>query len=214
MEFNKQTITNTTATTSTPEVVADKIKLTSPERVGVASINNALKISTTVESTKILVSHDLRDLKNMYNKDDIKTSLVTIYGKNNRLEMSSRDIETLTVPISELPARLEYNFTVLEGETPVDYKADYLIPVTSTNIVLPITGKKSSSVSEVPSSEAIPILDNEIVNIKNNLQNLSSIYDSNENKVVTLQSYIQTLNTRINNLTKQLEDVAEKIKDL
>jgi len=150
----------------------------------------------------------------LYNKDNIKTSLVTIYGKNNRLEMSSRDIETLTVPLSELPARLEYIFTVLENNIPVEYKADYLIPSTDTKIILPINGKRESSISEVTTSEALPILDNEIVNIKNNLQNLSSIYSTDENKVVTLQSYIQTLNTKINNLTKQLEDVAEKTKNL
>jgi len=214
MEFNKPT-TNNTAATSIPEVVADKITLVSPERVTTKSINNAVAISTTLsDSNTLLVSHDVRELKKGYNKDAIKTSLVTIYGKNNRLAASSKDVEALSIPISEFPARLEYTFTVMENDIAVEYKTDYLIPARDTSTMLSLTGKKLSSISETTIAEAVGILDTEIANIKTNLQDFSFIYDASQNKVVPLQQMITNLSVEVNTLSKLIKDVAEKIKDL
>jgi archaellum component FlaC len=213
MEFNNKQIT--TAATSTTEVVADKIKLTSTERVNNASIKDAINLTTKVEdSNTVLVSHDTRDLKNTYNKDSIKTSLVTVYGKNNRIAMSSKDIETIAIPLSEFPARVEYNFTVMENNSPVEYKADYLIPTKDSSVMLPIYGKQLSSISEVTLPEAVSVLDDEIAKIKTNLQDFSFVYDKSQNKVVPLQQLIINLATTVDELSKTLNDVKKKVEDM
>lgn len=214
MEFNNKIIESTTAT-SDKEVVVDKIKLTSPERVSTNSISGGITVNTsTSDANAFLVSHDVRELKKNYNKDSIKTSLVTIYGKNSRVAMSSKDVETLAIPVSELPARLEYTFIVMENDIPVEYKADYLIPSKDSTAILPLHGKKQSSISEATIPESIAILDEEIKNIKTNLQDFSFLYDKNQNKVIPLQQLVLNLSTQIENLTKEIEDVKKKVKDL
>ncbi len=212
MEFNIKNIT--TATTSTTEVVADKVKLVSPERTSNSSIKDIISVSVSTTSGALLVSHDLRDLKKTYNKDSIKKSLVTIYGKNSRIAASSKDIETLSIPLSELPARLEYNFTVMENNTPIEYTADYLIPTKNTTTLLSLNGSKQTSTSESTIPEAITILDTEIANIKTNLQDFSFIYDKSQNKVVPLQQLINNLSSTLEEVSKSLEDVKKKVENM
>jgi hypothetical protein len=219
MEFNKIT----TATTSTSEVVADKIistlsekiTLTSAQRATVVAINDGIKITTSVlDYNTILVTHDTRDLIAKYNKESIKTALVSIYGKNNRLAISSKSLESTPVSLSEFPVKLEYLFTVTENNIPLEYTAEYLIPNKESSTIIPITGKKLSSVSEVTIPEAVVKIDDELGNIKTILQNFSYIYDTTDKKVVPLHQYITNLTIKLDNLIKNVDDIKEKVKNL
>lgn len=213
MEFNSTPVSPSTIIYNAQQT--EKVTLTSSERTTISSINDGIKITTTVlDYNTMLVSHDTRDLVSKFNKDVVKTSLVAIYGKNNRLALSTKDIEATPVSLSEFPAKLEYTFTVMENNIPIEYKAEYLIPNKETTTVVPIVGKKLSSTSEVTIPEAVVKIDDELGNIKNILQNFSYIYDNTDKKVVPLHQYMTNLSTRLDNLIKSVEDVKEKVKNL
>ena len=83
----------------------------------------------------------------------------------------------------------------------------------STTLVT-LSGKSTSSQSELSIPEAITAIDNDLVKIKNNLQNFSYIYDNDTKKVLDLHNYLININTKLNNIAKDLTDVKEKTKDL
>lgn len=213
MEFNNTN--NLQPVVQTTVQAIEKVTLSSQERVTVSSINDGVKVSTSVlDYNTVLVSHDLTDLLSKFNKDSIKTSLVTIYGKTSKVGISTKPIEALAVPLSQYPARLEYSFIITENNIPIEYKAEYLLPSSDSTTIIPITGKKQSTSSEVTIPEAVVKLDEDLANIKNILQNFSFIYDISQKKVVPLHNLITNLSVKIDILTKNLEDVKEKVKDL
>ena len=103
---------------------------------------------------------------------------------------------------------------VVENGIEVEYNTSQLLSSEPSTVLSSLTGKSTSSKSELTIPEAVSSIDDELVKFKNNLESFSYIYDNSQNKVVTLHSYIQSMNTKLNNLTKQLEDVAEKTKNL
>lgn len=219
MEFNN-TNRNTTAeattsvaSASTPSV--EKVVLKSTERATVGSIPSNLKVDVkNNDSVSVLVTHDSKDLMGSFDKNKVKTSLVNIYGKDGKLHTSSRDLESAVIPLSQFPARLEYDLVVVENGVEVQYKTDHLISSTPSNTLVTLTGKSTSSQSEVTLKEAITAIDDDLVKIKNNLQNFSYIYDVDSKKVLDLHNYLININTKLNNIAKDIEDVKEKTKGL
>lgn len=219
MEFNN-TNRNTTAeattsvaSASTPSV--EKVVLKSTERATVGSIPSNLKVDVkNNDSVSVLVTHDSKDLMGSFDKNKVKTSLVNIYGKDGKLHTSSRDLESAVIPLSQFPARLEYDLVVVENGVEIQYKTDHLISSTPSNTLVTLTGKSTSSQSEVTLKEAITAIDDDLVKIKNNLQNFSYIYDVDSKKVLDLHNYLININTKLNNIAKDIEDVKEKTKGL
>lgn len=216
MEFNN-TKTTGVSTTETPVLPTstEKVTLKSTERSSVNTLTNSIKVDVTKNTfDTVLVTHDVKDITNSFNPTSIKTSLVDIYGKDGRLFSSSRTLESAEIPLSQYPARLEYKLVVVENGIEVEYNTSQLLSTEPSTVLSSLTGKSTSSKSELTIPEAVSSIDDELVKFKNNLESFSYIYDNSQNKVVTLHSYIQSMNTKLNNLTKQLEDVAEKTKNM
>ena len=216
MEFNNNKTTGV-STTEAPVIPTsiEKVTLKSTERTSVNTLTNSIKIDVTKNTfDTVLVTHDVKDITSSFSPTSIKTSLIDIYGKDGRLFSSARTLESVEIPLSQYPARLEYKLVVVENGIEVEYNTSQLLSTEPSTVLSSLTGKSTSSKSELTIPEAVSSIDDELVKFKNNLESFSYIYDNSQNKVVTLHSYIQSMNIKLNNLTKQLEDVAEKTKDL
>jgi hypothetical protein len=216
MEFNNNKITGVSITEAPVlPTSTEKVILKSTERASVNTLTNSIKVDVTKNTfDTVLVTHDVKDITNSFSPTSIKTSLVDIYGKDGRLFSSARTLESAEIPLSQYPARLEYKLVVVENGIEVEYNTSQLLSSEPSTVLSSLTGKSTSSKSELTIPEAVSSIDDELVKFKNSLESFSYIYDNSQNKVVTLHSYIQSMNTKLNNLTKQLEDVAEKTKDL
>ena len=218
MEFNntsRSTVTEATTSVASVSPTTEKVILKSTERATVGTIPNNLKVDVkSNDSVSVLVTHDSKDLMNSFDKSKVKTSLVNVYGKDGKLHTSSRDLESSVIPLSQFPARLEYNLVVVENGVEVEYKTDHLISSNPSTTLVTLSGKSTSSQSELSIPEAITAIDNDLVKIKNNLQNFSYIYDNDTKKVLDLHNYLININTKLNNIAKDLTDVKEKTKDL
>lgn len=213
MEFNKPITQNSDI--SLPDLSTEKVQLTSVERSTIKPINGTLKIDTKpLDDGSVKVSHNAKEITSAVDKDAIKRSLVNIYGKDGRLFSSSRDIESVNIPLSQYPARLEYEFLVIQNGKEVEYKSSILLPITEKTTISSPAGKISSSISEMTISEGITTLDREIVNIKQTLDNFYFIYDDFQKKSLPLHQYINNLSTSLDNLVKDINDIKTKIKDL
>ena len=213
MEFNKPITQNSDI--SLPDLSTEKVQLTSVERSTIKPINGTLKIDTKpLDDGSVKVSHNAKEITSAVDKDAIKRSLVNIYGKDGRLFSSSRDIESVNIPLSQYPARLEYEFLVIQNGKEVEYKSSILLPITEKTTISSPAGKISSSISEMTISEGITTLDREIVNIKQTLDNFYFIYDDFQKKSLPLHQYVNNLSTSLDNLVKDINDIKTKIKDL
>jgi len=212
MEF--KTINTTLPTEVVNSIIDKKIKLKSSDVFNLSTILNIVKIDIVSELFGLKLTHDSTELVKLYKDFDIKSNLINIYGKSGKLYASSRTIQSLDIPLSELPANLEYIFSVTNGKTTIEYGSNIIIPNTTTTFLLTLDGVTNTLQSDVTLEQAIVSLDNEIVLLKNNLQNFSFIYDNSQKKVVTLQSYLTNLSTKIDNLTKAIDDVKTQIENL
>lgn len=215
MEFNDTNKTTDNLSSTATPVVEDKVILNSPERTTIGSLPNALSVSVSNNtSDSVLVTHDSTNVQNLFTKDNIKTSLVGIYGRSGRLHLSSKTIESAEIPLSEFPVKLEYTFIVADNGNEIEYTSEVLLPSVPTNSLVTLTGKSTSSQNELTIPNAIASLDADLVKIKNNLQSFSYIYNISEKKVVSLHDYLININTKLVNLAKDIADVKEKTKDL
>jgi hypothetical protein len=215
MEFN-QTNKTTEVVNNKETKVEERVVLSSASVSNVEVLSNSVKIDVKdVDRETLRITHDTRELTSNFSKDNIKTTLVDVYGASGRLYASSRNIESMDIPKSEYPIRLDYTFT-LQNDKGIEstYTASYNVPVTDASILLSPTGNSTSSVSSVTIPEAITKIDEDLTKIKNNLQNFSFIYDNSQKKTVSLHNYLMNLSTAIENLTTELTDVKNKIKDL
>lgn len=193
----------------------ERVEIHSPSRGNVSSYKDALKIKTELSPNNMInISHDVRDAKAKFGRNNIKSSLVTIYGENGRIAMSSKEMETLAIPVSEFPAKLEYNLTVMENSIPVEYKVEYNIPTKNSTAVLTAIGKYESAKSSSTLTEAVQQLDDQIVNVKNILYDFSSIYDINEKKVLSLHDFILNLSNKIDKISKDINEIREKKEEM
>lgn len=215
MEFN-QTNKTTEVVTNKETKVEERVVLSSASVSNVEVLSNSVKINVKdVDRETLRITHDTRELTSNFNKDNIKTTLVDVYGASGRLYASSRNIESMDIPKSEYPIRLDYTFT-LQNDKGIEstYTTSYNVPVTDASVLLSPTGNSTSSVSSITIPEAITKIDEDLTKIKNNLQNFSFIYDNSQKKTVSLHNYLMNLSTAIENLTTELTDVKNKIKDL
>lgn len=215
MEFNQ--INKTTEVVTNNETkVEERVVLSSASVSNVEVLSNSVKVDTVdKDRNTITVSHDVSALTSSFNNDNIKSSLVTIYGATGKLYTSPRSIESVDIPKSEYPIRLEYTFVSQDDKgIESEYSTSYIVPLTTSTIVLSPTGDTTSSNKEMSISEAIQVLDQDLLKIKNNLQNFSYLYDNSQKKVVTLQSYLMSLTSKLDTIAKDLNDVKEKTKDL
>lgn len=216
MEFNNlNTKVENTDTITSVSGTSEKVTLKSIGRTTIGTLADSLKVNVTAnDSTSVLITHDAKDIVNTFEKNSIKTSLVNVYGKDGKLHTSSRDLESVTIPLSQYPARLEYNLVVNENNMEVEYKTEHLLSSNPSSTLVKLTGKSTSSESELTVTEAISAIDDDLVKIKNNLQNFSYIYDTDSKKVLDLHNYLMNVTTKLNNIAKDLNDVKEKTKNL
>ena len=214
MEFNKNIVEVSKNETSTSKE-EELIKLKSSERSVTNTLNNAVKVEVSQKNTNtILVSHDVRDIINNIGKENISKSLINLYGKNGKLFSSSKAIESVEIPLSEYPIKLEYDLTVTSNDKEVEYKGNQLVNTNPGISYTTLTGKVNSTINTVTPIEAINIIDNDLEKIKNNLDSFSFIYDKSQNKTVPLHEFLNDLSTKIENINKILEDDKTKTKNL
>jgi hypothetical protein len=215
MEFN-QTNKTTEVVNSIATKAEERVNLSSASISNTEVLSNSLKVEVKdLNKDTLRITHDVRDLTSNFDKDNIKTSLVNVYGASGRLFASSRNLESVDVPKSEYPLRLDYSF-ILQNDKGIEstYNATYNIPNTDSSVLLSPTGSSTSSVNSVTIPEAVVKIDEDLAKIKNNLQNFSFIYDNSQKKTVPLHSLVLNMVSSIENITKELADVKEKIKDL
>ena len=215
MEFNNTNKETILVTSSKTEGVTETVMLKSSDRASVTSIPNMVKVNTSLTTpSMVTVTHDVRELKSQFSDLNVKTSLINIYGKDGKIFTSNRDIESVNIPLSSYPARLEYNFTVVENGIEVEYKGDHTLSSNAKESLISVSGKVNNSQVELTIPQAVSKLDDELSNIKNNLQNFSFIYDESSKKYVNLQNYLLSISSKLDILTKDIADVKEKTKDL
>lgn len=203
-------IGTTTSNTNT------ELVLKSPSRASNKTLNATLSIDVIPNDNNIIVNFSSKDVTSKFDSNNIRTKLLTLYGKNGRLYTTTRDIESIPIKPSEFPARLEYEFiTIDDDKNETKYSAVYNIPqflVSSSKLNLSIENTSTTLTTDVPS--AINLLDSEIYNIKNNLQTFSTFYDNSLKKDVSLQHVIINILSKLDNLTQQVDELKEKTKDL
>ena len=215
MEFNNKQIETSTTEVSIQSPTKETIILKSTERPTTNTLNNAVKVDVAEKDiSTIIVSHDVRNLVADLGKDSISRSLVTIYGKNGRLFASSKEIEAAEIPLSQYPIKLEYELTTIQNGKEVEYKGFQIVSTSPGTSYTTLTGKETSSVSELTVPEAISVIDNDLIKIKNNLESFSFVYDKSQNKSVPLHEMLNNIASKLDNLTKSLDNVKEKVKDL
>ena len=215
MEFNNTNKEIISVISSKTEGVTETVMLKSSDRASVTSIPNMVKVNTSLTiPSMVTVTHDVRELKSQFSDLNVKTSLINIYGKDGKIFTSNRDIESVNIPLSSYPARLEYNFTVVENGIEVEYKGDHTLSSNAKESLISVSGKVNNSQVELTIPQAVSKLDDELSNIKNNLQNFSFIYDESSKKYVNLQNYLLSISSKLDILTKDIADVKEKTKDL
>ncbi len=215
MEFNNTNKEIISVISSKTEGVTETVMLKSSDRASVTSIPNMVKVNTSLTTpSMVTVTHNVRELTSQFNSSNIKTSLINIYGKDGKIFTSNRDIESVNIPLSSYPARLEYNFTVVENGIEVEYKGDHTLSSNAKESLISVSGKVNNSQVELTIPQAVSKLDDELSNIKNNLQNFSFIYDESSKKYVNLQNYLLSISSKLDILTKDIADVKEKTKDL
>lgn len=214
MEFNTQNTPQPEIKTETK--VEERVILSSSSVSNVEVLSNSVKVDTVDKSRDtITVTHDVTALTSSYTKDNIKSSLVNVYGSSGKLYSSPRNIESVDIPKSEYPIRLEYTF-ITQDATGIqsEYTTSYNVPLTTNTTLLSPTGASTSSNKEMSVSEAIKVLDDDMLKIKNNLQNFSFLYDNSQKKVVTLQSYLMNISSQLETITKELADVKQKVESV
>jgi len=214
MEFNTAKPL-TVETTFTKDTSTELVKLSSVERSTIKPVNGTLKIDTKpLDDGSVKISHNAKEITSSVDKDSVKRSLVNIYGKDGKLFSSSRDIESVNIPLSQYPLRLEYEFITMQNDKEVEYTSSVILPITEKTTISSPVGKVSSSMSEMTLPESIVKLDNEIVNIKQNLEDFYFIYDDSQKKSLPLHHYINNLSIKLDTLLKNVDDLKEKVKDL
>lgn len=213
MEFN-------TTTTSTKRV---NVNTTSdPEVTLISSSNNTINvlkekllISVVLEANNtITISHNATAILNLYEYIDVKSSLLTINGKKGRLFYSSKPIEAFNIQLNDFPAYAEYTLAVLEAGILNEYKGRFSIPAITTEYLLSLEGSSTSSLKSVSIPDAIGSIDKELYTLKNNLNNIYYISSISDKKVIPLHQFIQDLEISISKLTKEVNDLKEKVKTL
>lgn len=213
MEFN-----NITISTKQTNVVPT----TDPEVTLISSSNNTIKvlkekllISVVLEANNtITISHNATDILKLYEYVDVKSSLLTINGKNGRLFYSSKPIEAFNIQLNDFPAYAEYTLAAIEGGILTEYKGRFLLPAITTDYLLSLEGASTSSIKKLPMYQGVESLDKELYTLKNNLNNIYYIYSINDKKIIPLHQFVQNLEISISKLTKEINDLKEKVKNL
>jgi hypothetical protein len=213
MEFN------TTATTQKKVNIAPSteqdVTLISSSNNTINVLKEKLLVSVVLEANNtITISHNATDILRLYQYADIKSSLLTINGKKGRLFYSSKAIEAFNIQLNDFPAYLEYTLAVVEAGILTEYKGRFSIPAITTDYLLTLEGSSTSSIKTVSVPEAVESIDKELYTLKNNLNNIYYITSTSDKKVVPLHQLIQDLEISISKLTKEVDELKEKVKDL
>lgn len=217
MEFNNKINSSVGVTTDTTvsQISNEKVTLISPSKASSKVINASVLVDTVADANGVIVHFSSKEVVDQFDKDVISTKLLTVYGKSGRLYMTSRDVESIPIKPTEFPVRLEYKFITIDDKgVESEYNTFYTVPQFTTSSKLILTGASTNTIQSNDIPSAVSILDNEIYNIKNNLQTFSTFYDYNLKKDVSLQNTITNILTRLDNLVTQVDDLKEKTKDL
>lgn len=221
MEFNNKITSSvdnmigTTTNTNTISTTDNQVVLRSSSGASSKTLDATLLVTTSSIDSNIIVSFSSSDIVAQFNPDNIRSKVLTVYGKNGRLYLTNRDVESISIKPSEFPARVEYNFVTIDDDSnETRYSAVYTIPQFDSTSKITLNSTSTNTVLKTDTNSAITIIDSEVYNIKNNLQKISTFYDNNLKKDVSLQNIITNILTRLDNLTVEINELKEKTKNL
>jgi hypothetical protein len=218
MEFNKIINSNSSVDNTVDTAFSttqNQIVLKSPSGASSKTLNASLSIDVTPNDNSVLVNFSSKDVVLQFDPNNVRTKLLTVYGKSGRLYVTTRDIETISIKPSEFPARLEYEFiSIDDNKIETKYTAVYNVPQFSSSSRINLNTELNTTTITADTPSAINLLDSEIYNIKNNLQNFSTFYDNSLKKDVSLHNTVINILTRLDNLTLEVNALKEKTKDL
>lgn len=213
MEFNTTTTSAQPAKVTVP--AQQEVTLISSTNNTINVLKEKLHVSVVLEANNtITISHNATDILRLYEYANVKSSLLTINGKNGRLFYSSKAIEAFNIQLNDFPAYLEYTLAVLEAGILTEYKGRFSIPAISTEYLLTLEGSSTSSIKKVSISEAVETIDKEVYTLKNNLNNIYYITSLSDKKVLPLHQLIQILEISISKLTKEIDELKKEVKTL
>ncbi len=214
MEFKSTNNEGSPITTINTVVTPDIVTLTSSSRPSINTIDGMLSIGTESTTAGVVVDFDAKEVVSQLDETTISTKLLTVYGANGRLYSTTRDVESVLIRQTDLPARLDYTIITNDGSTEREYNATYNVGnITGSSKVL-VSGKQNNTTQTLTIPSAVESLDKEVTSIKNNLEKISYFHDKFQKKDVTLHNMITNMVLSIDKLTADINDLKEKTKDL
>ena len=214
MEFKSTNNEGSPITTINTVVTSDIVTLTSSSRPSINTIDGMLSIGTESTTAGVVVDFDAKEVVDQLDETTISTKLLTVYGANGRLYATTRDVESVLIRQTDLPARLDYTIITNDGSTEREYNATYNVGnITGSSKVL-VSGKQNNTTQTLTIPSAVESLDKEVTSIKNNLEKISYFHDKSQKKDVTLPNMITNMVSSIDKLTADINALKEKTKDL
>jgi hypothetical protein len=214
MEFKSTNNEGSPITTINTVVTSDIVTLTSSSRPSINTIDGMLSIGTESTTAGVVVDFDAKEVVDQLDETTISTKLLTVYGANGRLYATTRDVESVLIRQTDLPARLDYTIITNDGSTEREYNATYNVGnITGSSKVL-VSGKQNNTTQTLTIPSAVESLDKEVTSIKNNLEKISYFHDKSQKKDVTLHNMITNMVSSIDKLTADINALKEKTKDL
>lgn len=214
MEFKSTSNEGGPITTINTVVAPDIVTLTSSSRPSINTIDGMLSIGTKSTTTGVVVDFDAKEVVGQLDETTISTKLLTVYGANGRLYATTRDVESVLIRQTDLPARLDYTIITNDGSIEREYNATYNVNGLSGSSKVLVAGKQNNTTQTLTVPSAVESLDKEVTSIKNNLEKISYFHDKSQKKDVTLHNMITNMVTSIDKLTADINELKEKTKDL
>lgn len=163
--------------------------------------NNKLLYQSRMFNGDSVIAFNVTDLLESFKNSKIVTSLVEIKDGNTILYSSSRKIEEITVPYKN-NLLFSYILRVNTGTDIVEYQVKY--PIAKGYEILNL---ELELVSNFEYNTSLEDLDAKI-------KKISNFYVEEMKSVVSLQNYLSYVNSTINQIKKELEDVKTEIKKM
>lgn len=183
MEFNNIKTSSVDNVIGTTTPTNSQVVLKSPSTASNKTLNATLSMDVSSTDTNVIVNFSSKEVTSQFDPNNIRTKLLTLYGKSGRLYVTTRDVESIPIKPSEFPARFEYEFvTIDDNKNETRYSAVYNVPQFSSSSKLSLNAETTTTTLTTDVPSAINLLDSEVYNLKNNLQTFSTFYDNNLKK--------------------------------
>lgn len=148
MIFNNNKTSSVDNTIGTTTTTNSQVILKSPSTASNKTLNATLSIDVIPNDNNIIVNFSSKDVTSKFDSNNIRTKLLTLYGKNGRLYTTTRDIESISIKPSEFPARLEYEFITIVDDATGCEDVVTLTPTINATPIVSITGPATLCVNK------------------------------------------------------------------